>query len=110
MSGPNTETTRLLAHESSTDASSETSSLVSTSTRTLSLEEDSSTQQQHRGAYGTCSSSQGVVGTDEEANGPNDQDAIKPPEQQQKYSNAFIARVVISLLIGQSDVHSWALV
>ena len=39
--------------------------------------------------------------SDEEANKPNEQAAIKPPEQQ-KYSNAFIARVVISLLIGQS--------
>ncbi|EMR69783.1 putative multidrug resistance protein [Eutypa lata UCREL1] len=91
------ETTRLLAHEPSSDASSETSSLVSTSTGTLSLENDSSHQQQRR-EYGTCSS-QAVI-SDEEANKPNEQAAIKPPEQQ-KYSNAFIARVVISLLIGQ---------
>lgn len=99
MAGPSAaETTRLLAHGSSSDASSETSSLVSTSTRTLSLENDSSHQQQRR-EYGTCSS-QAVI-SDEEANKPSDQAAIKPPEQQ-KYSNAFIARVVISLLIGQS--------
>lgn len=93
-----TETARLLPahHDRPGSTSSETSSIVSSSTSSSEEEEENSHHGQPRG-YGTCA----PLLSDEETNKPKQTAADTPPEQQgQQYSNAYIARVVISLLIG----------
>ncbi|KAK7755663.1 hypothetical protein SLS62_002274 [Diatrype stigma] len=88
-----TETARLLpTRNRSPSDSSATSSLIFSSTS--SLEEEGDFHHGQPKGYGACA----PLSSDEEANKPKKAAAHKPSEQQ--YSHVYIARVVISLLIG----------